>query len=168
MLNEKEGISPSGVFLGYLMNHEELLTLSEYYSFSNKNGLIYRPGIQFIYKPNDYKVQSGMKIYETGDNLEDFLLTGDMIAANGEAVGVLLEGDNFSPVYVGNYLDKKDVGNESPTILQVSASMYAVIKYILNHPNSGVLFAEEPDTSEILEHTKKYLLDFVESIENRE
>lgn len=168
IMNEKEGISPSGIFSGYLVNHEELLTLSEYYTFSNGNGLIYRPGIQFIYKPNDYTMQSGMKIYETGDNLEDFLLTGDMIATNGESVGVLLKGDNFSPVYVGNYLDKKDVGDESPTILQVSASMYAVIKYILDHPNSGVLFAEEPDTSEILKHAKKYLIDFVESIENRE
>lgn len=167
IVNEKEGLAPSGTFSGFLMNHEELLTLSEYYSFYDESGLIYRPGIRFIYKPNDYTVRSGMRIYETGEDLEDYLLTGDMILANGEAVGVLLEGDNFSPIYVGNYLDKKDVGNESPTILQVSASMYAAIAYILNHPYSGVLFAEEPDTSEMMDCAKKYLIDFTETVKEK-
>lgn len=167
IVNEKEGLAPSGTFSGFLMNHEELLTLSEYYSFYDESGLIYRPGIRFIYKPNDYTVRSGMRIYETGEDLEDYLLTGDMISANGEAVGVLLEGDNFSPIYVGNYLDKKDVGNESPTILQVSASMYAAIAYILNHPYSGVLFAEEPNTSEMMDCAKKYLIDFTETVKEK-
>lgn len=167
IMNKKEGISPSGTFTGFLMNHEELLTLSEYYTFHDEKGMLYRPSINFIYKPNDYTVQSGMKLYETGAYLEDYLLTGDMIAANGEAVGVLLEGDNFSPIYVGNYLDKKDVGNESPTILQVSASMYAAIEYILTHPNRGVLFAEELDTSEILDCAKKYLIDFIEEVKEQ-
>ena len=66
-----------------------------------------------------------------------------------------------------NYLDKKDVGNESPTILQVSASMYAAIAYILNHPYSGVLFAEEPDTSEMMDCAKKYLIDFTETVKEK-
>lgn len=158
----KKGMSKNGIFDGYLVNHEELLTLSNYFSYKNEK-VNYRPNIRFVYRPNEYAIKTGLQMYINIDkHLKDCLLTYKQIARYGEEVGVYIKGDNFKSNYVGNYVDIKDIKNESPTIIQVTASLFSAIKYIMLHKNEGVLFPEELDVDEIMNYIKKYLFDISE------
>lgn len=47
--------------------------------------------------------------------------------------------------------------DDTPTILQVSASAYSAFRYMLDNPNKGFLFPEEVDDEQILKYAKPHL-----------
>jgi homospermidine synthase len=85
------------------------------------------------------------------------IITNDRMTAGTEAVGAIAEGKNFSSVYVGIAPDYNKDGLETPSILEVSASVYAAILYIYKHPCEGIMLPEYLDVSEILSHTERFL-----------
>ncbi len=144
-----------GKFNGYIVSHEENFSIYDYYSIRDIDGnIIYAPDIYFVYKPCDLSLDSVKKHLEN-ENVQ-LILKKDMISG-GEAVGMVVYGDNFSPRYVGNYLDMKDTFFETPTILQVSIGCLSAIKYIKNHPNEGFLFPENTDCEEIISYALPYM-----------
>lgn len=72
----------------------------------------------------------------------------------------MLDGKNFETRYFGNKL-VAPIENETPTILQVSASAYAAFRYMLDNPNEGFLFPEEVDDNKIVEYARSVLKEYV-------
>lgn len=58
---------------------------------------------------------------------------------------------------VGRSLLKILLKDESPTVYPVAASLFAAIRYIMNHPAEGILFPEFTGPEEIISYVSKLL-----------
>lgn len=146
--------SPQGDIQGSLMSHEEIFSLSTFFQKGRR-----KPTSFFIYKPCELAEKS-VQNNRTADNPDWQILDKGSYLRGGESVGVILQGTKFMTAYYGNYLDSSLI-DETATIRQVSASVYAAYQYILDHPNEGFLFPEEIAEDEVLEKAQKYLGEYI-------
>ena len=107
----------------------------------------------FVYRPCELALHS----VSHGTNNKRVLITKDRMLSGGEAVGICVEGRHFSPVHVETALSYDEKIEDSPSILLVSASLYAAIRYAINHPKEGILFPEHTDSEEIISYVSKFL-----------
>jgi homospermidine synthase len=141
-------------FEGCVDAHEEVFSIHDYYTSRNEDGEIgYAPTVIFVYRPCDLALSSVSR----GTNTKRQLITKDRMLSGGEAVGICVEGRNFSPVHVETALSCDGQIKESPSILIVSASLYAAIRYAINHPNEGILFPEYTDSEEMISYVSKFM-----------
>lgn len=128
---------PNGYFEGFLVPHEETITIAKSLEVKDGDKVVYRPSVMFIYSPcelaKEYLKKSKVNKYPNPDSekpqdVEDLdgisIIRGhvypnnyeiayqEKIEEGTEYVGVLLMGRNFLPVWVGNrvelsYLYKK-------------------------------------------------------------
>ena len=181
---------PNGYFEGYLVPHEETITIANSLEVLENNKVIYRPSVMFIYSPcnlakkylkeakvNDYPNFDPNKPLDgelkTGQNVvrgyiypnETEIVYKEKIKAGCEYVGVLLIGDNFDPVWVGNrielaYLNKnKNNYWQTPTITPVAMSALAAVCWMLkNKDKGGIYFPDDiKDYKYILKIAEKYI-----------
>lgn len=182
---------PGGVFEGYLVPHEETISIAKELEVVENGEVRYRPTVAFIYSPceyadrylnqakvNDYpnpdpekpmdcEAENGVSIirgYIYPDKTE--MLYNDKIVSGTEYVGVLLIGEKFEPVWVGNrielsYIYKNKISNEwqTPTITPVAMSALAALRWMLkNKYKGGIYFPDEiPDYKEIIKTAEKYI-----------
>ncbi|MBQ6406468.1 MAG: saccharopine dehydrogenase NADP-binding domain-containing protein [Butyrivibrio sp.] len=134
--------------------HEEVFSIHDYYTIRDEDGEIsYAPSVMFVYRPCEIALNS---VYHE-ENIRGRLITNERMLSGGEIIGICVEGKNFNPIYVGTelYYDKDAI--ENPTVLLVSASVYAAIRFMHDHPDKGVLFPEYLDVDEILSHVSPWL-----------
>lgn len=182
---------PNGEFEGLLVPHEEIITIAKGLEVKENNQTVYRPSVMFLYSPceasrnyiknakvNDYpnpdpnKPQDcenvgGMSIvrgYVYPEKSE--IVYQEKIKSGTEYVGVLLIGDNFEPVWVGNrieipylYKNKKDSFWQTPTITPVAMSALAATCWMIkNKDRGGIYFPDDiKEYKEIIKMTEKYI-----------
>jgi len=118
-------------------------------------------------KPQDCETP-GMKTiirgYEYPERFE--VLYQEKIDSGTEYVGVLLLGDAFEPVWVGNrvetsFLYKKKEGSfwQTPTITPVSMSALAAVCWMLSNRNKGGIYFPDDisDYKTVLKTAEKYI-----------
>lgn len=155
--------SPLGIFDGHIITHEEVFSIGDYFSLKDDNEKsIYRPTVFFSYRPSDVAMWSLDKIKQKGyKNLDNSKIITDEIISGGEAVGIVIQGKRFKSVYYGSTVEvedlKKRLPEETPTIIQVTASAIAAFKWMIKNPNEGMRFPEELPVEEILLDAQKYL-----------
>lgn len=151
----KENVfSPQGMMTGSLIAHEEVFSMSYFFK-----SICYKPTAFFVYKPCDLAKRS-IELNRFERSPDFCLLKRENLISGGESVGVIMQGKHFQTSYFGNLLDSSDI-DETATVLQVSASVYAAYKYILRHPYKGFLFPEDLDAKELLEDAQQYLKAYV-------
>ena len=184
-------IYPGGKFEGFLVPHEETITIAKSLEVKAGEQTIYRPTVMFIYKPceyasnyfnkakvNDYpkpdpnkpmdvENENGTTIirgYVYPKNFE--ILYQEKISKGTEYVGVLLMGDHFEPVWVGNRVetdflnkDKKASYWQTPTITPVAMSALAAVCWMLkNKEKGGIYFPDDiADYKFIIGTAEKYI-----------
>ena len=184
-------IYPGGIFEGHLVPHEETITIAKSLEVKDGNETIYRPTVMFIYKPcvyaanyfykakvNDYpnpdpdkpqdvENENGTTIirgYVYPKNFE--ILYQEKITDGTEYVGVLLLGDNFEPVWVGNRVemsflnkDKKASYWQTPTITPVAMSALSAVCWMLKNKNQGGIYFPDDikDYKYIVNLAEKYI-----------
>ena len=182
---------PNGEFEGFLVPHEETITIAQGLEFKNNNDVIYRPSVMFLYSPceyaknyfknsklNNYPNPDPDKPQDSENPNEPIIVRGykypnnaeivyqENINSGTEYVGVLLLGDNFNPVWVGNriepkflYKNKKDSYWQTPTITPVAMSALAAVSWMLkNKESGGIYFPDEIiDYKYILKIAEKYI-----------
>jgi len=182
---------PEGEFVGYLVPHEETVSIAKNLEVWEEGKVIYRPTVMFLYspcayastyfsnakvneypvsdpeKPQDCEEQNGKTIirgYVYPENFE--IVYQEKIASGTEYVGVLLLGDNFEPVWVGNrvetsflYRKKKDSYWQTPTITPVAMSALVAVCWMLkNKKKGGIYFPDDiPDYKYIIKAAEKYI-----------
>ena len=166
---------PGGYFEGHMVPHEETITISKFLEVKENNKVIYRPSVMFLYSPCKYarnfleksKGKEGKEIvrgYAYPENWE--ILYMEKITSGTEYVGVLILGDNFKPVWVGNRIerdflskDKKSSYWQTPTITPVAMSALAATCWMLkNKANGGIYFPDDiMDYPYILKIAEKYI-----------
>lgn len=153
------GDGTEGSFEACLIPHEELFSLYEYLSVRNPdNEIIYAPTVMFLYRPCPLAFSS---LFHR-ENRRHELIVNDRVISGGETVGVLVEGGRFSSRYVYTELPPAPEHAETagkngppalsvtPTVYQVAASLFCAVKYIIRHPDEGVLYPENLDMDEVL------------------
>lgn len=182
---------PGGAFEGYLVPHEETVSIAKNLEVKEAGKVIYRPTVMFLYspceyartylnhakvneypkpdtsKPMDCEEQDGTTIIRGYVYPSEYeILYREKIAAGTEYVGVLLIGEHFNPVWVGNriepsflYKNKKNSYWQTPTITPVAMSALAAVCWMLqNKEKGGIYFPDDiPDYREIIKRAEKYI-----------
>ena len=178
---------PKGKFEGFLVPHEETITIAKSLEVKNGEEVIYRPTVIFLYSPCDYAVRYLEKARVNNylhpdknkpqdDNISiirgfkypkrDEIVYKENIKRGTEYVGVLLLGSKFNPVWVGNrikknflYKDKKASFWQTPTITPVAMSALAVTCWMIkNKDKGGIYFPDDiKDYKEIIKFAEKYI-----------
>ena len=182
---------PGGQFKGYMVPHEETITIANFLEVKEDDEVTYRPSVMFLYSPCKY-AQDFMKISKVNEypypdinkpmdcenvngksiirgyaypNKWDILYP-EKIESGTEYVGVLILGDKFKPVWVGNRVEcsflaknKKDSYWQTPTITPVAMSALAGVCWMLkNKERGGIYFPDDiKEYSYILKIAEKYI-----------
>lgn len=130
---------PKGKFEGFLVPHEETITIAKDFELKDGEKVVYRPTVMFLYSPCDFAVEylkkarisnslsseankqedlnpknisivRGFKYPETAE-----IVYKEKIKTGTEYVGVLLLGSNFNPVWVGNRIKKNFLYKDKKT-----------------------------------------------------
>jgi len=120
---------PEGCFEGFVVPHEETISIARNLEVSIEDNVIYRPTVLFVYKPpalaEEYMFRSRVNSYPGSDSdkpqdgldfdgrvimrghkfPEDWEIVYDQIVSGAEYVGALLMGEGFDPVWTGNRLE---------------------------------------------------------------
>lgn len=120
---------PAGSFEGFLVPHEETITIGKSLEVKEGENIIYRPSVMFVYSPCEaarlYMESSKVNDYPTPDltkplDIESEALSiyrgykypmkavipyKEDIILGTEYVGVLIMGADFDPVWVGNRIE---------------------------------------------------------------
>eukprot|EP00484_Ammonia_sp_Unknown_P025727 CAMPEP_0197035322 /NCGR_PEP_ID=MMETSP1384-20130603/13162_1 /TAXON_ID=29189 /ORGANISM="Ammonia sp." /LENGTH=536 /DNA_ID=CAMNT_0042465371 /DNA_START=68 /DNA_END=1675 /DNA_ORIENTATION=+ len=157
-----------GAYVGWLVTHNESITLSDYFTVKQQDEVVYRPTVHYAYHPCDDAVLSLhefiAKRFDESELKKTLLLYEDMECGVDE-LGVLLCGHERNAYWYGSQLDVKDVGDRiednQATSLQVTATLLAGAAYAMKHPNLGVLECEELDYKFILDVIEPYVAPLV-------
>ena len=177
---------PKGKFEGFLVPHEETISIANALEIKKDENVLYRPTVIFLYSPCDFAVRylknarvdidiSEKKLQNLNSSSNIQIVRGfkypersqiiykENIKEGTEYVGVLLLGSKFNPVWVGNrieknflYKDKKSSFWQTPTITPVSMSALAACCWMIEHKNQGGIYF--PD--DIKDY--KYIINFAE------
>lgn len=182
---------PKGKFEAFLVPHEETITIAKSLEVKENGQTVYRPSVMFLYSPCDAAVKyfEKAKVNDYPDvdpekpqdveNLNGIsivrghiyppkteVIYKEKIESGTEYVGVLLLGEKFDPVWVGNrieksflYKSKKDSYWQTPTITPVAMSaLSAVIWMIKNKNKGGIYFPDDIiEYQDIIKKSEKYI-----------
>ena len=181
---------PYGKFDGYLVPHEETITIAKSLEITGNERVVYRPTVMFIYTPcnsacnylknakvNEYPEIDPNKPLDCENENGEIITRGyiypeyseivykEKIVSGTEYVGVLLMGENFEPVWVGNRIEpsflykQKNSYWQTPTITPVAMSALAAVCWMIrNKDKGGIYFPEDiTDYDEILKKAEKYI-----------
>jgi len=182
---------PGGSFEGFLVPHEETITIARSLEVREEGEVMYRPTVCFLYSPCAYATEyfRGAKVNDYPEPDENkpqdcenvdgrTIIRGyiypeqseivyqEKIASGTEYVGVLLLGERFEPVWVGNrveasylYKKKKDSYWQTPTITPVAMSALAAVCWMLRHKEQGGIYFPDDisDYHFIIKTAEKYI-----------
>jgi homospermidine synthase len=156
-----------GPFHGFLITHNEAISLADYYTVRNADGSArYRPTAHYAYHPCDDAVLS---VHEfAGKNWElqgEKRLMTDEIVSGMDELGVLLMGHAKGAYWYGSRLTIEQaralVPHNNATSLQVTVAVLAGVIWAIENPRMGVVESDELDHARILEICRPYLGEVV-------
>lgn len=154
-----------GAYQGWLVTHNESISISDYFSNSE-----YRPTVHYAYHPCDSALLSMHEL--AGKNYTQQTsqrLIVDEVESGVDELGVLLMG-TFGAYWYGSHLSIQEARKLAPhnnaTSLQVVAPVLAGILWAIEHPNEGILEADELPFQEITKVTDPYMGNLVGAYTN--
>lgn len=151
-----------GPFHGFLVTHNEAISIADYYSVKQDDKVVYRPTVHYAYHPSDDAVLSVHEI--AGKNWEmqsRKRLMMDEITSGMDELGVLLMGHKKGAYWYGSRLTIEEARKLCPhnnaTSLQVTVAVLAGLVWAMENPNRGLVEADELDHVRIMEVSRPYL-----------
>jgi len=154
----KSWVPLGGQFNGFLVQHSEAVTISEYFTTKDES---FRPTVHYVYQPCDAAIASVHELRgrELDMQYKQRVIKDEIISGIDE-LGVLLIGDDFA-CWHGSQLSieeaRKLIPGENATSLQVIASMLGAMIWAIENPNRGYVEPEEIDHEFVLKHADPYL-----------
>jgi homospermidine synthase len=155
-----------GPYLGFLITHNESISIADYLSVRDGEAVRYRPTCHYAYHPCDDAVLSLHELAGKNWHLQQrHRLMMDEIASGIDELGVLLMGPRKGVYWYGSRLSIAEARRVAPhnnaTSLQVTAAVLAGVVWAIEHPRRGIVEPEEMDFARILEIAAPYLGDIV-------
>jgi homospermidine synthase len=151
-----------GPFHGFIITHNESISIADYYTLRNSGKVTYRPTVHYAYHPCDQAIMSMHEI--AGKCLHQQKrqrLIVDEIGSGRDELGVLLMGHKKGAYWYGSQLDIHETRQLAPynnaTSIQVCAPVLSGIIWALENPDRGIVEADDMDFARNLEICMPYL-----------
>jgi homospermidine synthase len=151
-----------GTLHGWIITHNESITLSDYFTVKEDGKAVYRPTVHYAYHPCDAAVVSVHEM--AGRNWQQQprqRLIRDGILSGMDELGVLLMGHAKGAYWYGSQLTIEEARQLAPhngaTTLQVTAGVLAGAIWAMENPKAGVVECEELDFQRIMEILEPYM-----------
>ncbi|PWJ15032.1 homospermidine synthase [Jannaschia seohaensis] len=151
-----------GPQFGFLVTHNEAISISDYYTVGTGSWPEYRPTCHYAYHPCDDAVLSLHEMFGSG-RVQDthHILSEDEIVTGIDELGVLLFGHEKNALWYGSRLSNEETKRLAPdqnaTGLQVTSAVLAGMVWALENPNAGIVETDEMDHARCLEIQTPYL-----------
>ncbi|WP_020592794.1 homospermidine synthase [Kiloniella laminariae] len=147
---------------GFLVTHNEAISISDYYTVGDAAQPDYRPTCHYAYHPCDQAVLSVHEIFGSGTQQKTMkILSEDEIVDGIDELGVLLYGHAKNAYWYGSRLSIKEARTLAPfqnaTGLQVTSAVLAGMVWALENPEAGIVETDEMDHKRCLEVQRPYL-----------
>ncbi len=151
-----------GPLLGYLITHNEAITIAEYLTIPDIGRVAYRPTVHYAYHPCADALLSLHQLHGASWVRQPHSrMLGDDIIEGDDELGVLLYGHDKNAYWWGSRLSIGETRALAPyqnaTGLQVTAAVLAGVVWAIENPRAGVVEAEDIDPSRIMEIATPYL-----------
>ncbi len=151
-----------GAFHGFLITHNEAISIADYFSVHEQDAVVYRPTCHYAYHPCDAAVVS---LHEfVGSNYrapEQKRIMRNEIIDGMDELGVLLAGHAKGAYWYGSQLTMHEarelVPHNSATSLQVTSAVLAGIVWAIENPRAGIVEADDLDFRRCLDIQRPYL-----------
>jgi homospermidine synthase len=148
---------------GFLVTHNESISIADYFTLKNGRKVLYRPTCHYAYHPCDDAVLSLHELFGQAGKRQDgiYILDEHDIVDGIDELGVLLYGHKKNAYWYGSQLSIDETRDLAPyqnaTGLQVTSAVLAGMVWALEHPNEGIVEADEMDFRRCLEVQLPYL-----------
>lgn len=147
---------------GFLVTHDEAISISDYYTVGEGENPEYRPTCHYAYHPCNMAVLSMHETFGSGKVQDHFEILEEQEITDGmDELGVLLFGHAKNAYWYGSRLTIEEARELAPyqnaTGLQVTSAVMAGMVWALENPNAGIVEADEMDYARCLEVQKPYL-----------
>jgi homospermidine synthase len=154
----------AGPLLGFLITHNESISIADYYTVTEGGTTRYRPTVHYAYHPCDDAVLSVHEM--AGRNWtqqpRQRLMMGE-IRSGVDELGVLLMGHARGAYWYGSRLSIEQARALAPhnnaTSLQVTAAVLGGLVWAMENPTAGVVEADHLDHARVLQVAEPYLGD---------
>ena len=155
-----------GPFHGFLVTHNESISIADYYSLVEGGTVRYRPTVHYAYHPCDDAVLSLHELAGKNWAIQaNKRLMMTEIAKGIDELGVLLMGHAKGAYWYGSRLSIYEARQLAPhnnaTSLQVTVAVLAGMIWAMENPKAGVVEADAMDHARILEICRPYLGEVV-------
>jgi homospermidine synthase len=151
-----------GPFHGFLVTHNESISISDYFTLRKDGKVVYRPTVHYAYHPCDDAVLSVHEICGKNWVQQDRQrLIVDEITSGTDELGVLLMGHAKGAYWYGSVLSideaRRLVPYNNATSLQVTAGVLGAVIWAIENPDAGVIEADHMDHVRIMDIARPYL-----------
>jgi homospermidine synthase len=155
-----------GPFHGFLVTHNESISIADYYSLVEGGTVRYRPTVHYAYHPCDDAVLSLHELAGKNWTMQaNKRLMMHEIDKGVDELGVLLMGHQKGAYWYGSRLSideaRKLVPFNNATSLQVTAAVLAGMVWAIENPEAGVVEADYVNHARIMEVARPYLGEVV-------
>ncbi len=155
-----------GPFHGFLITHNESISIADYYTLAEGGSVRYRPTVHYAYHPCDDAVLSLHELAGKNWRMQpEQRLMMHEIARGIDELGVLLMGHERGAYWFGSRLSIEAARRLAPhnnaTSLQVTAAVLGGMVWAIENPAAGVVEADHLDHARVLEVAGPYLGDVV-------
>jgi homospermidine synthase len=152
-----------GPQFGYLVTHNEAISISDYFTLREGEAVVYRPTCHYAYHPSNDAVLSLHEMFGSGGKMQSswHILTEDEIVDGRDELGVLLYGHAKNAYWYGSQLTIEEARELAPyqnaTGMQVTSAVLAGMVWALENPEAGIVEADEMDFERCLAVQRPYL-----------
>jgi homospermidine synthase len=151
-----------GPFHGFLVTHNESISIADYYTLAEGGTVRYRPTVHYAYHPCDDAVLSLHELAGKNWAIQSSkrLMMREIVRGVDE-LGVLLMGHAKGAYWYGSRLSIDEARRLAPhnnaTSLQVTAAVLAGMVWAIENPRRGVVEADAMDHARIMAVARPYL-----------
>jgi len=152
-----------GPQLGYLVTHNEAISIADHFTVRDGGEVVYRPTCHYAYHPSNDAVLSLHEMFGRAGKRQSkvHILSEEEIIAGRDELGVLLYGHAKNAYWYGSRLTIDEARENAPyqnaTGMQVTSAVVAGMAWALEHPNAGIVEADELDYHLCLSVQRPYL-----------
>ena len=156
-------VPTAGPQFGFLVTHNEAISIADYFTLRNGKQVIYRPTCHYAYHPANDAVLSLHEMFGAAGKRQpaSHILEEDEIMDGSDELGVLLYGHRKNAYWFGSQLSieetRKLAPNQNATGLQVTSAVLAGMIWAMENPGAGIVETDEIDFRRCLEIQTPYL-----------
>ena len=156
-------VPTSGPQYGFLVTHNEAISIADYYTVRDGRKVVYRPTSHYAYHPSNDAVLSMHELFGSGGKrpAKTHILDENEIVDGMDELGVLLYGHRKNAYWFGSQLRIEDARRLAPyqsaTGLQVTSAVLAGMVWAIENPRAGIVETEAMDHRRCLDIQSSYL-----------